>query len=188
MANAHMGDITDYRDLETLNHHRTVLDSGQVTEAEIMVGIARTGRDNARTPMRWEATENAGFTTGEPWIGANPNHREINAEVAVADEGSIFPHYRRLTALRKEHPVIVHGRYTPLPEEDPAAFARTRTPDGQVLLVLANWSGDQVAVESVEESAGHAPELLLGTHPEPTGPSTPLRPRESRAYLGSTRP
>ncbi len=183
MTNAHMDDIADYRDLETLNYHRTMVETGKVDAKAAMAGITRMSRDNARTPMQWTAGENAGFTTGTPWIGVNPNHIGINAEAAVADEGSVFHHYRRLIALRKEHPVIVHGSFTPLLEEDPRVYAYTRTLNGQVLLVLANWSDQRAEVELPGELTEADAELLLGNLPDPGPVTSPLRPWEARVHL-----
>ncbi|MFL1377004.1 alpha-glucosidase [Nocardiopsis protaetiae] len=186
MTNAGFSDIAEYRDVETLNHHRHALAAG-ADEESVMAGIARMSRDNARTPMQWDASPNAGFTTGTPWLAVNPNHTEINAEAALADPDSVFHHYRRLIALRKELPVVVHGVYAPLLPDHPALFAYTRTLDGAVLTVLANWSADTVAVDADPAVAGPGPELLLGTHtvPEgaPEGVFAPLRPWESRVLL-----
>ncbi|GHC85182.1 oligo-1,6-glucosidase [Nocardiopsis terrae] len=183
MTNAHLDDIADYRDLETLNYHRTMVETGKVDADAAMAGIARMSRDNARTPMQWDAGENAGFTTGTPWIGVNPNHTEINAEAAVADQGSVFHHYRHLIALRKEHPVVSHGSFTPLLEEDPRVYAYTRTFNGQVLLVLANWSDRTARVDLPGDVAGTEPELLLGNYPAPEHALAPLRPWEARIHL-----
>ncbi|MGW5877036.1 glycoside hydrolase family 13 protein [Nocardiopsis terrae] len=183
MTNAHLDDIADYRDLETLNYHRTMVETGKVDADAAMAGITRMSRDNARTPMQWDAGENAGFTTGTPWIGVNPNHTEINAEAAVADQGSVFHHYRRLIALRKEHPVVSHGSFTPLLEEDPRVYAYTRTFNGQVLLVLANWSDRTARVDLPGDVAGSEPELLLGNYPAPEHVLAPLRPWEARVHL-----
>ena len=183
MTNAHLDDIADYRDLETLNYHRTMVGTGKVDEKTAMAGIARMSRDNARTPMQWTAGENAGFTTGTPWIGVNPNYLGINAEAAVADQNSVFHHYRRLIALRKEHPVIVHGSFTPLLEEDPRVYAYTRTLNGRVLLVLANWSDRTVEVDLPENVVSSDPELILGNLPDPGDATAPLRPWEARVHL-----
>ncbi|QUX24683.1 MULTISPECIES: glycoside hydrolase family 13 protein [Nocardiopsis] len=183
MANAGFSDISEYRDVETHNHYLHAMAAG-ADEARVMAGIARMSRDNARTPMQWDASPNAGFTTGTPWIAVNPDHTEVNAEAALADPDSVFHHYRRLIALRKEHPVVVHGAYTPLLPEHPALYAYTRTLDGTVLTVLANWSADTVAVDAAPAVAGPRPELLLGTHPAAEeGVFAPLRPWESRVLL-----
>ncbi|MEE2037141.1 alpha-glucosidase [Nocardiopsis sp. CT-R113] len=185
MTNAHLTDIADYRDVETLNHHRVTVGAGKADPDTAMAGIARMSRDNARTPMQWDASPNAGFTTGTPWIGVNPNHVEINAEAAVADQGSVFHYYRRLIALRKEHPVIVHGRFEPLAEDDPAVYAYARILDDRVLTVLVNWSAETVPLDLDPKVAGRDPERLIGNYPEEAGPFAPLRPWEARVHLGT---
>ena len=183
MTNAHLDDIADYRDLETLNHHRLMVATGRVDAETAMAGITRMSRDNARTPVQWDASPQAGFTTGTPWIGVNANHTEINAEAAVADPESIFHHYRRLIELRKEYPVIVHGRYAPLLEEDPRVFAYTRTFDGRTLVVLADWSGEGAPLDLPEDTVGAGARMLIGNYPEPEHALAPLRPWEARVYL-----
>ncbi|MFE9641091.1 alpha-glucosidase [Nocardiopsis alba] len=183
MTNAHMDDIADYRDLETLNHYRTMVATGRVDHETAMAGISRMSRDNARTPMQWDASEQAGFTSGTPWIKVNPNHTEINAEAAVADPDSVFHHYRRLIELRREDPIVVYGRYSPLMEDDPRVFAYTREWEGRRLLVLANWSDREASVEEVEDVVRPEGRMLLGTHPEPERVLAPLRPWESRVHL-----
>ena len=102
--------------------------------------IYSKGRDNARTPMQWDSSPNAGFTEGTPWLGVNPNHDGINAEQALADPDSIFHYYRRLIALRQEHPIIVHGRYELLLPEHEHIYAYLRSWQGERLLVLLNFS------------------------------------------------
>ncbi|WP_067605514.1 glycoside hydrolase family 13 protein [Nocardiopsis listeri] len=183
MTNAGFSDITDHRDLETLNHHRTMVVTGRVDSEKAMAGIARMSRDNARTPIQWDASAQAGFTDGTPWIAVNDNHTEINAEAAVADPDSVFHHYRRLIELRKEHPIIVHGRYAPLLEDDPRVFAYTRTLDGRTLLVLANWSGGAAPVELSGDIVGTGGRMLIGNYPEPERVLAPLRPWEARVHL-----
>ena len=89
------------------------------------------GRDNARTPMQWDAGPHAGFTTGEPWLGVNPNHVEINAEAARADPDSVFHHYRQLIELRHALPVVAHGDFTMLLEDDERVYAFTRALRGR---------------------------------------------------------
>ena len=132
-----------------------------------MLRALRTmGRDNARTPVQWDAGPHAGFTTGEPWLPVNPNHVEINAEAERADPDSVFHHYRRLIALRHALPVIADGDFTMLLADDERVYAFTRALDGVELLVLGNFTGDEVIVdlpgwEDAEALIG-APGLTLG--------------------------
>jgi oligo-1,6-glucosidase len=128
--------------------------------------------------MLWDASRHAGFTTGEPWMAVNPNRTEINAAAAVADEDSVFHHYRRLIELRHTEPAVVHGDFTMLLEDDPRVYAFTRRLESVELLVLANFSGED-APGGVDPAWADA-ELLLGNLPD--APDLTLRPWEARVY------
>ncbi|MDQ7992691.1 MAG: alpha-glucosidase C-terminal domain-containing protein, partial [Propionicimonas sp.] len=101
-------------------------------------------RDNARTPVQWDDSPHAGFTTGEPWIGVAATYPEVNAAAAVADPDSVFHHYRRLIELRKSDPLVTTGRYELLDREHPAVYAYLRRGDGESLLVVSNFYADPV--------------------------------------------
>jgi oligo-1,6-glucosidase len=174
MTNAPFDRIGDFRDIEALNHHAEALAAG-VPEEEVLAGLRAMGRDNARTPMQWDGSEHAGFTTGAPWIPVNPNHAEINAAAALADPGSVFHHYRRLIELRHSEPVVAHGDFTMLLPDDERVYAFTRRLGDTELLVLGNFSGDDAAV-ALPEADG---ELLLGNYPD-AGEPLRLRPWEAR--------
>ena len=141
-------------------------------------------RDNARTPMQWDASPGAGFTTGTPWIGVNPNHVEINAEAEVADPDSVFHHYRRLIELRRAEPAVAHGDFTMLLEDDPVVYAFTRRLDDVELLTVANFSGEPVRPDVPGLDGWLGAELLLGNVPDGTGPE--LAAWEARVYRRST--
>lgn len=102
--------IEEYRDIETLNIYRERMEKGYQKE-DIMRSIYAKGRDNARTPMQWDDSKNAGFTEGTPWLKVNPNYGEINAASQVGQAGYVFEYYRKLIALRREYPVLLDGRY-----------------------------------------------------------------------------
>ena len=128
MTNVAFPSIEDYRDIATLNmYHEYVVEGGADAQLAMQIVHARS-RDNARTPMQWDSTPNAGFTTGTPWIQVNPNYREINVERAVAAPDSVFHYYQRLIALRHTHPILVYGVYDIILEDHPQiyAFARGR--------------------------------------------------------------
>ncbi len=150
MTNVPFSRIEQYRDIETLNMHRLHLEAGLSPE-DFIKGANDNGRDNARTPMQWTSDANAGFTTGIPWIEVNENYTVINAERAVSDEHSIWNHYRRLIALRKEHPVIVYGRYQSFLDQHPDVFVYTRTLDGVRLVVIASFSSEQISLDLPDE-------------------------------------
>ncbi|MBP3655535.1 MAG: alpha-glucosidase [Clostridia bacterium] len=132
-----------YQDVEILNLYDERRAAGE-SHDEVMERIYARGRDNARTPMQWTAGENAGFTTGTPWLPVNPNHVQINADAALADPDSVFYTYQRLIALRKEHAVIREGSFTLLCPEDERVFAYTRDLGDAHLLVAANFTAEPV--------------------------------------------
>lgn len=127
--------------MEIQNFYRKRMAEGY-PEAEVLRSIYAKGRDNARTPMQWTAGENAGFTTGTPWLPVNPNHTVINAEAELADPDSVFACYRQLIALRKSCPVLVDGDFTLLEPDHPNLFVYERAMEGQRLLVVCNFGGE----------------------------------------------
>jgi oligo-1,6-glucosidase len=139
MTNVRFASIDSYRDIETLNmyHERTA--AGADPE-DLMASIYAKGRDNARTPMQWDTTPHAGFTTATPWLALNPNYSRINAAESVADPDSVFHHYRRLIACRKSNPVMVYGHYALLDPDDTEVYAYTRTLNDDRLLVVCNFT------------------------------------------------
>ena len=158
MTNAGFTELSQYRDVETLNHHRIATAAGTSAEA-FLAAAARTGRDNARTPMPWANAPHGGFTTGEPWIEANRTVDEINAEAAVADPDSVFAHYRALIRSRRAHPIVVEGEYAPFAEDHPSVLAYARRLDGRRLSVIANFS-DRAADFDVPEGLAVTGECL----------------------------
>lgn len=159
MTNVPFTSIAQYRDIETLNMHRLHLEAG-LPEADFIAGANANGRDNSRTPMQWSAAPHAGFTSGTPWIEANPNYTRINVAAEQADPNSILAHYRRLIALRRELPIIIEGRYRAWLEDHPDVFAYTRTLGTQKLLVVANFTAREVNVDVPEELRGEWQPLL----------------------------
>ncbi|MEU9291402.1 alpha-glucosidase [Streptomyces sp. NPDC048275] len=145
MANAPFERLDDFRDIESLNHYAEAVAAGADPE-QILSALRVAGRDNARTPMQWDAGPNAGFTTGLPWLPVNPDHVEINAAAAVADPDSVYHHYRRLIDLRHTEPVVAHGDFTMLMPDDEQVYAFTRRYRATELLVLGNFSGSPASV------------------------------------------
>ncbi|MEY8412165.1 alpha-glucosidase [Lachnospiraceae bacterium 62-26] len=144
----------DFRDIESINAYREWCLSGKVSHEDFWPCITFRSRDNARTPVQWDDSEQAGFTTGTPWIAVNPNYREINAKAETADPNSVFHYYRKLIALRKENPIMVYGRYEPLLEDSEELFVYTRTLDDQKLLTVCNFTDQEVPFAIPEEFAG----------------------------------
>ena len=165
--------LEEYVDVEIHNLFRDRTAEGHSPEA-VMESIWKRGRDNARTPMQWTAGENAGFTTGKPWLKINPNHDCINAEAALADPDSVFYYYRKLIQIRKSHHVIRDGSFTLLCPEDEQIFAYTRDTDKAHLLVVCNFSGEEQAFE-IPEAYRNA-QTLIANYPDKVGA---LRPYEA---------
>ncbi|MCZ9169032.1 alpha,alpha-phosphotrehalase [Escherichia albertii] len=141
MTNPHFTRITDYRDVESLNMFAELRSNGRDAD-ELLAILASKSRDNSRTPMQWNNGDNAGFTTGKPWIGLCNNYQEINVETALADESSVFYTYQKLIALRKQEPILTWGNYQDLLPISPALWCYRREWQGQSLLVIANLSRD----------------------------------------------
>jgi oligo-1,6-glucosidase len=178
MTNYPFAGIEDYRDIESLNHHRDATALGQGPE-DVLRSLTAKSRDHARTPMQWDASEHAGFTTGTPWLPANPNKDVVNAAAARTDDDSVFHHYRRLIALRHQHHVVVDGRFELLLPDDEQVWAFTRATDDVTWLVLANCSSEPARVDASGLPAGAAAAVVvLATHPGRTG--LDLEPWESR--------
>lgn len=138
MTNVPFQTIDEFPDIETQNIYKERLKAG-FTEEETMHAIRAKARDNARTPMQWNAEKNAGFTEGTPWYRVNPNYKEINVEQALADPESVFYHYQKLIQLRKEHDIMVYGTYQLLFPEDKDLYIYTRTLEEEKWLIVCNF-------------------------------------------------
>jgi oligo-1,6-glucosidase len=185
MTNVAFATIADYRDVDALNWHKLSMAEPDADETAILAQIHLKGRDNARTPMQWDAGPNAGFTSGDPWIKVNPNYPQINVAAELADPESVLHYYRRLIALRKTHPVIVYGVYDLLLPDHPEIYAYTRTWGEQRLLVILNMTANTptFALPATVTYTQH--ELLIGNYPvaEAAAPrQVTLRPYEARVY------
>lgn len=146
---------------------------------DVMNSIYAKGRDNARTPMQWDDSENAGFTDGTPWIKVNDNYKEINAKSQVDDENSIFNCYRQLIKFRKEYPVFVDGDFTLLLADDENIFAYKREYVGKSMVVVCNFHGQTIDMPLTEECKDM--ELLISNYTK--GDEAVLRPYEARIYM-----
>ena len=134
----------DFRDIESINAYEEWCASGRVPHEKFWPCIIAQSRDNARTPMQWDHTKHAGFTTGTPWIAVNPNYTKINAKTETNDPNSVFCYYKKLIALRKQNPVMVYGKYEPLLEDSEELFVYTRTLEKEKLLVVCSFSDQSV--------------------------------------------
>ncbi|WP_141992858.1 alpha-glucosidase [Bacillus sp. B4EP4a] len=184
MTNVAFESIDDYRDIETLNSYDELVNSHGWSKERMMSAIHARSRDNARTPIQWNDSRNAGFTKGTPWIKVNPNFPEINAEKAYNDPNSIFHFYKKLIQLRKKHEVVVYGRFELLWPDDERIFAYTRSFEEERLLVLCNFREEQASYTLPEELQAYSATKLIGNYDqEEEGISSkPLRPYECRVY------
>ena len=140
MTNTVFNSVDNFRDLESINAYRELIESGLFTKDDMFPKIAHKSRDNARTPMPWDDSENAGFTTGTPWLALNPNYKKINVADQLRREDSVFHYYQKLIRLRKENEIIVYGKYELLLPEDENIFAYTRTLGDKKLITVCNFS------------------------------------------------
>ncbi|MBT2522164.1 alpha-glucosidase [Arthrobacter sp. ISL-28] len=179
MTNMAFGAISDYRDIEVLNHHREATTHLGHTDAEVLAALAPLNRDNARTPVQWDASRNAGFTTGAPWIAVNPNANTINAAAQVDDPDSVFSFYRNVIALRHADPVVAYGDFTMLLPDDEHVYAFRRSLPDAEMLVLGNFSGTSQRCD-LGDDAWNGAERVLGNYP--AEPGLELRPWEVKVF------
>ena len=180
MTNTYFTSIEQYRDIESINYHTAALSLGMEVEA-VLNSLSVRSRDNARTPMQWDANSHAGFTDGIPWLGVNPNYITINAAAEIDDPNSVFHYFRKLIKLRHDHRVIVHGRFELLLPDHERLWALTRTLDDQVLVMIANCSSEPTTVPADALPDLGGAQLLLATHAD--WRALDLEPWESRIYL-----
>lgn len=178
MTNAGFSTIDDYRDVQTLNEYQRQKNIGTDLPAYLK-RIAFESRDNGRTPFQWNSTDNAGFTTGTPWIKVNPNFKTINAAAQEKDANSTLNYFRRIVKLRKDNPVLVYGKYTLLDAQNPDTYAYTRELNGRKLLVLLNFTS-KTAPAQTGMDLGKAT-VLIGNYQNPSKSGT-LMPYEAVVY------
>lgn len=178
MTNAYFKKIEDYRDIESLNAFRDYTEKGLVDEEEMMYCLQAISRDNARTPMQWDDSRCAGFTTGTPWIRVNPNYPMVNVKAALEDPDSVFYYYQKLIRMRKEYEIVVDGIFRGLLNEDENIYAYERTLDGKRMLVACNFSENQVPCDLFGQEEGE--ELISNYKFHKNGI---LQPYEARVVL-----
>ncbi len=185
MTNVSFDSIEDYQDIETRNFYREWVQEKGHDPQEIMAAIHAKSRDNARTPLQWDDSDNAGFTTGQPWLKVNPNYQEINVKQALADPDSIFYYYQKLIRLRRENPVIVYGRYELILDNNEQIYAFTRTLEKERLLVILNFTADTPVFALPSTIVFERWELMIGNYeiyPVEDIHLLTLRPYEARVY------
>lgn len=163
MTNAYFNTISQYKDVESINYHKILMDSG-LSDEEAMKIVMERSRDNGRTPMQWSDEINGGFSKGTPWIESIKNYKEINVKNQIDDEDSIFNYYRKLIALRKEHRVIALGKTIPLAENDKNVYMFKRVLENEELLVVTNFYNVECSIELDFEIKGY--ECILSNNGE----------------------
>lgn len=151
MTNYPFTDLSQFRDVESIHSYKELVENKKATGEEMMKYLRFKSRDNARTPMQWDDSPNAGFTKGEPWIAVNPNYLEINAKAELADEASVFHYYQRLISLRKSMELIVYGSYELKMQDSQEVFAYERKFSKEKLLVLCNFTDKETEAELPKE-------------------------------------
>ena len=180
MTNTVFNSVEDFRDLESINAYRELVESGLFTKEDMFPKIAHKSRDNARTPMQWDASENAGFTTGTPWLAINPNYKKINVADQLKREDSVFHYYKKLIRLRKENEIIVYGKYELLIPEDDNIFAYTRSLDGKKLLTVCNFSKTE---QKFDFSGYEKAKVLISNYERDIRENSILKPYEAVVLL-----
>lgn len=182
MTNVRFTDPEQLRDPEEFNNYDYYVNQKKIyTHEEMMQIISRRGRDNARTPMQWSTEENAGFTTGKPWIMVNPNYKETNAKEQVKREQSVYHYYKKLISLRHECAIITEGSYEPLLEEHPEIFAYERRLGNEIWLILCNFSDRQTILPGKVIEKKNLSKVVLNNYEE-IAPGDFLRPWEAMVY------
>lgn len=181
MCNAYFDNLEDYRDIESINAYHELTEQCGVSHEEMMGYLKRISRDNARTPMQWDDSKNAGFTTGTPWLKVNSNYPEVNAKAQVNDPDSVFSYYKKLIRLRHENEIIVYGDYELLEAESEETFIYKRTYENEHLMVLCNFTDHEVSVtDAVMEQIPDGAEKLIANYADDMGQT--LRPYEAKVY------
>lgn len=165
MTNVPFNDINQFRDIETLNAYHELMCKYSGDEEKVMRYIRAKSRDNARTPMQWDNTGNAGFSNAEPWIPVNPNYTEINVRQNLSDPNSVFHYYQKMIRLRREHPALIYGTFIPFLSEHDQLFCYQRKLENQSLLMILNFSGYEAMMDLPAEIVGEEGTLLISNNP-----------------------
>lgn len=165
MTNANFESIDDYPDIETQNMYKDRLATG-FSKEEIMQSIHMKARDNARTPMQWNSSENAGFSTVQPWMKVNTNYRKVNVKQSLADPDSVFFHYQKLIALRKEKDILIKGRYELVDHDNTQVYAYKRIMDDQELLIVCNFYETPADLHYSEGTKEEDIGILISNYPD----------------------
>jgi oligo-1,6-glucosidase len=184
MTNYPFKTLADYDDIAVKNAYKALVETGKVSAATFLANTAKVARDNARTPMQWNSSPEAGFTTGtHPWLAVNPNYTQINAAQELADPASVYNYVRQVIALRAQSPAFVYGDYQDLDPTDPKVYAYTRTLETNQFLVVENFSS-QPTTYTLPNHLKAAHQLLsdYAAPAEDQASTLHLQPWEARIY------
>jgi len=177
MTNCEWKSREEWRDVSAFNYYEDNKD--KYSQEKLLDIVSKGTRDNARTPIQWDDSINAGFTTGAPWIKVNPNYKDINVKKSLEDSNSIYYYYKKLIALRKENPIMIYGKYIPLMEDDENLFVYKRAYEGKEWLIIMNFSKDNIDIDFNKIIERKPSKLILGNYLEE---AEILRPYEARIY------
>lgn len=184
MTNYPFASLEEFRDIESINSYHELTEKGIISPEDMFDFISYKGRDNARTPMQWDDSSQAGFTTGTPWIAVNPNYKEINAKEQLKRENSVFRYYQKLISLRKKYEIIVYGDYSLLLPDSEELYVYMRSYESQKLLVVCNFTEKEIAYETPQELKNAAGTVLISNYDRKIfGVSVELAPYECAAVL-----
>ncbi|MDE5415571.1 glycoside hydrolase family 13 protein [Alkalihalobacterium chitinilyticum] len=185
MTGVRFQSIDDYNDIAMKNKYKEEVGKGRDPE-EVFESLLLLSRDNSRTPIQWDDTEQAGFTSGTPWIKVNPNYKEINVKQALQDPSSVFYYYQKLISLRKENPVMTYGDYKDLSLGEENVYVYTRTYESETWVVILNHADVETDYSLPENLDTQSVELIIANYSDVTGEdhlqNTTLRPHEARIY------
>lgn len=184
MTNYPFTSTEEFRDIESIHAYEDYTAKGELSPEEVFAYVAYKSRDNSRTPMQWDDSENGGFTTGTPWINVNPNYREIHAKEEMGRADSVFRYYQKLIALRKQYEIVVYGSYQLLLPESEEIYAYTRSLNDQILLVVCNFTDKETDYTFPEELSERKGQVLLSNYEfGESGEYRKLRPYEAFVVL-----
>jgi len=183
MTNYPFQRMEDFDDIEARNGYKADVLTGKVSEADYIANLRKMGRDNARTPMQWDDSANAGFTTAaKPWLAVNPNYKEINAKEESANPDSVYHYYQKMIALRSKSPALIYGDYKDLDPQNPSIFAYTRTLGIEKYLIVLNFSGAATPYTLPDELKAGSLKISNRRGIEQQTNSLNLKPWEARVY------
>lgn len=184
MTNPYFDTIDEYRDVESINYYNILKQQG--TDEQTILNILKSkSRDNSRTPIQWDDSQNAGFTTGTPWIPVAKNYKQINAQNALKDENSVFYHYKKLIQLRKQYDIIAYGDFKMILKEDDKIFGYVRQYENQQLLVINNFYDKETNITLDDDLLNGKNSLLISNYKENNelNKNMTIKPYESFVYL-----